>query len=407
MAAPPPLSAPVGAALRLTPLQLTAMVIVVCTGFSSQMVVPMWIGAVIDDLALSAKAAGSIAAVEFACVAIVSLIVAAIVHRVSVRRLSIAGLIVLTLANGLSALATTLDALILWRAFAGIGKGLVVAGIFALAARTERPTRTFAVLNVTYAGFSTLFFLIVPHAINAGGMAGAFLTMAAVGVVGAVFLPLIPSSHADMRGAMAKGGKLTMAGGAVLLCLGLLWCAHNALWTFIERIGIELGLAVATIGAVLSLSSFITIGGPALARLVDTRFGLAPPILIAVGGKVVLALLIGFAVAAPIYLGATPLFQLLALFVVPYMQGLMAKVDPAGRLAAASSAAMTAGSALGAFIGGVTVDALGYPGLGVLSAILLFVVMLVVGGILRREQTGDTDHTDLAAETVAPVNERA
>ena len=58
-----------GNPLTVSAWQLTAMTIVVCTGFSSQMLVPIWIGQVIEKFTLSAHQAGTIASIEFMSVA--------------------------------------------------------------------------------------------------------------------------------------------------------------------------------------------------------------------------------------------------------------------------------------------------------------------------------------------------
>ena len=90
---------------RFSLSQWTAMAVVVCTGFSSQMVMPLWVGAVIDDLHLDAAAAGRIASMEFLAVTIVSLVVALALRRAPIRPIVVAGVILLVAGNFASALA--------------------------------------------------------------------------------------------------------------------------------------------------------------------------------------------------------------------------------------------------------------------------------------------------------------
>jgi len=345
-------------------LESFALIFVVCTGFSSQMVMPLWIGAIIDALHLSGTAAGSIASTEFAAVAVVSVMVAVQVHRFRARPTAALGLALLIAGNALAAFASSAALLTGCRLLTGIGKGLVVAITFSLAAGASRPTRMFALLNGAYALFSTLFYLLVPPFIRMGGPAGAFLTMAAVAVAGAALLPLFPERRmqdSELRELRLTG--IAPFGFVALAALIVLWTGHNAVWTFVERLGTRLDLSTEQVGGVLAYSAFLTIGGPGLALLLGTRWGATPPIIGALLLKCVVVCCLVFVALKPVYLATVPAFLVLALFIVPYVMGLLSAADPAGRLAAASSAAMTAGGSLGALVGGVTADAVGYSGL--------------------------------------------
>ena len=344
--------------------QWVALLIVVCTGFSSQMVMPLWIGAVIDDLSLTAQAAGRIGSYEFMSVAVVSIFVALRIRSFPTLTTVAAGMSLLIVGNSWAAFAGSETTLIAARMLCGIGKGLVVAITFSLVAGSPRPTSSFAILNVMYAVFATGFYLLVPHAIRWNGAAGAFLVMAGVAVLGSLFMIKFPRSR--LNASQISGLKiwqLPRFGLLGIVALIILWTGHNVVWTFVERIGVRNGLDIAAIGGVLSLSAFITIAGPALARLVDTRLGFGLPMLVAIGLKIIAVFLLAYATAPSVYVVVVPAFMLLSLFITPYVLGILSLADPAGRLAAASSAAMTAGGSIGAFVGGATVGQLGYSGL--------------------------------------------
>lgn len=370
------------------PIELAAMVFVVCTGFSSQMVMPLWIGAIIDHLSLSRSAAGTIASLEFAAVAIVSVTVALQVHRFAARRTVTIGLIMLMAGNLLAAYATSAEVLTVYRIIAGCGKGLVVAVTFSLAAGTVHPTRTFALLNGAYALFSMVFYLIVPTFIEMGGAAGAFYMMAGVAALGAAMLAWYPDRR--MEASELKDLRLRdvpVFGFIALAALIILWIGHNAVWTFIERLGHRVDLSLGEIGTVLSISAFLTIGGPTLARLIDTRWGYVRPIVTATVIKTVVVMLLVYLSVAWIYMTMVPVFLIMALFIVPYIMGILSLADPAGRLAAASSAAMTAGSSLGALIGGWTADRVGFEGLSWVAAghfVVVIILMLSIAAGLRQ-----------------------
>lgn len=383
---------PAQSAADFTPLQLISLIVVVCTGFSSQMVMPLWIGAVIDQHSISEKGAGLIASAEFGAVAIVSMAVAATISMLKTRPTAAIGVALLFAGNFLAAYADTVPMLTLARILTGCGKGIVVAIVFSLCAGTSRPTRTFAVINIAYALFATGFYLVMPGAIEWKGATGAFLVMSAVALIGASMLITFPTQRLQAAAVTAKwNAPVPIFGLIAIAMLILIWLAHAFVWTYLERLGIRSGMSVSDIAKVLSFGAVVTIAGPSIARLVDKRFGEAPPIIFAVVGLIICSQLIVNVSDAWVYTASVPIFQMLALFTTPYMMGILSTADPTGRLAALSSAAMTAGGSLGSLGGGLTVAALGYPGLAWISsaifAVVIAGVMFIAPEIRRRAAT--------------------
>jgi DHA1 family inner membrane transport protein len=356
------------------------MLFVVCCGFSSQMVMPLWVGAVIEDLHLSASAAGRIGSMEFLAVAFVSVLVAMAIRWCPTRSTVAAGVALLVLGNVASAFAGSEGGLIAARLLCGVGKGLVVAIVFSMAAGSSRPMRAFAVLNIVYALFSTFFYLVVPYAITTAGAAGAFWAMAGVAVAGALFMPLFPTKRlAASEVSGLRWRNMPVYGLVGFAALVILWSGHNMMFTFIQQIGAADGMSLQAMGNVLSLGSFLTVAGPSLARAIDTRMGYGVPMLAATTLKIASTLVIALLATPLAYSIAVPAFILLSLFITPYVMGILALADPAGRLAAASSAAMTAGASLGALLGGVSLDKTGAAGLGwgATAHFLLFMILVI------------------------------
>lgn len=359
--------------------QWFALMMVVLTAFASQMAMPLWVGAVIDSFKLSDEAAGRIGSWEFGAVAIVSIVVGMRVQRYRVLPTVATGLVILILGNIGSALVTSELMLTVFRTVAGIGKGLMVAIAFALVAGSSRPTRAFAILNGGYSLYASIFYITMPYAIEIGGAAGAFWSMAIVAMVGGIFLIWFPTGRleaGDISGLAPR--KLPRFGLWATAALIILWIGHNAVWTFVERIGVHNGYDALTIGAVLSISSFLTIGGPALASIIDTRFGYGAPQLLAIVLKTAAIFLMVYLAHFWVFATMVPLFLLLTLFITPYVMGLLSLADPAGRLAGASSGAIAAGSSAGSYLGGVTLAQAGYVGLAWVAAALFLVFTIII-----------------------------
>jgi MFS transporter, DHA1 family, inner membrane transport protein len=364
--------------LVLSPWRLTALVIVVCTGFSSQMVVPIWLGQVIETFHIGAAAAGRIASTEFLTVAITSVIVASFVGRVPSRAFCVLGTLLLFAGNLASMVVDTVPALTAARMVCGLGKGLVIAIIFGLAGQTVNPTRTFAVLNAAYAAFSAAAFLLVPVAVKHYGMDGAFGSMVAITIAGLLCLKWVPQSRRDAEESWFRSlpraplGLLTLAG------LTLMWTAHGSIWVFVERIGVRNGLTLQTIGMVLSAGAMLTVFGPLTSHLLEIKRGATLPVVSGLAVLAVAGVLLCLGTSSTLYVAAVLLFSLTALFVLPYIMGLLGYADPGGKLTAGASAFMTLGGSIGPLVGGTVIEGSGYSALAVTAALLVCVVIALI-----------------------------
>ncbi len=368
--------------LILSPFAMGAMVFVVVTAFSSQMALPLWVGAIIDDYELTAEQAGIIAAVEYGAVAIVSVIIATKVHRFNLKHVSLIGMICLLIGNGGAVFASEFQSLILTRGIAGIGKGLVIAAIFSLAARTQNPTKSFAIINGAYTALATIIYLTLPVPIKANGATGAFAALFVVVLFGALFLYWVPSTRAvdQLKATATEDPKLAvpLSGFLVLIALIFMWAANGSIWTYVERLGQSTGLSLQQVGTTLSIAAAVAILGPITAHYVHDRFGFRKPIMIGATLKIGAALVLCNWMIPQAYIVAAALFVLAALFIVPYLMSLMSLADPTGRLAAAAGGLLTAGSSLGAYLGGVTLTYSNTFTLSILAVSLLMGVMLLV-----------------------------
>ncbi len=368
--------------LILSPFAMGAMVFVVVTAFSSQMALPLWVGAIIDDYELTAEQAGIIAAVEYGAVAIVSVIIATKVHRFNLKHVSLIGMICLLIGNGGAVFASEFQSLIVTRGIAGIGKGLVIAAIFSLAARTQNPTKSFAIINGAYTALATIIYLTLPVPIKANGATGAFAALFVVVLFGALFLYWVPSTRAvdQLKATATEDPKLAISpsGFLVLIALIFMWAANGSIWTYVERLGQSTGLSLQQVGTTLSIAAAVAILGPITAHYVHDRFGFRKPIMIGATLKIGAALILCNWMIPQAYIVAAALFVLAALFIVPYLMSLMSLADPTGRLAAAAGGLLTAGSSLGAYLGGVTLTYSNTFTLSILAVSLLMGVMLLV-----------------------------
>ena len=357
------------------------MVFVVVCAFTSQIAVPFWVGAIIDDYAFTAEIAGTIAGIEFTTVAVTSYLIAARIHTFSPRAICALGLIILTVCNAWSTMIADATSLSICRGIAGVGKGLTISAAFGLAGRSVSPARAFAFLNGGYALMSAATYYVIPYVINSHGAFGAFALLSAATLVGACFLPWMPGGRSVAEvGASQSGDQSTSVVGGVLTLLSLVLFigASAAIGSYVERLGLRTGLPLTDVGMVLSIAALVTLIGPALAVAFDKRYGYKVPVFIAVIAKAVLALLLGMSASAAVFIVSVPLYNIAMLFAATYLQALMSLADKKGRFAAAAGASMTLGAGLGTFVGGVTITRFGLEHIGTTAVVMLLLVLVLV-----------------------------
>lgn len=364
--------------LQLSGAQMTSLVVAACMGFSSQILMPMWIGQVIDGYHTPAPIAARIASAEMFLVAATSVVVAMLLGRLPRARLPWLGMLLLVAGNFLCIYLDTSAGLLACRALTGIGKGLLVAALFSIAGQTVRPTKTFALLNGAYAAVSAAAFLAAPYFVARFGPRGIFALMTCLALVGVAFLPGLPRGAVPALSRARLTLRIPPAGLAVIAAFFFFWTAHEMVWTFAERLGVRIGLDLPAIGQVLAASALAAVAGPVLAHILELRHGVLRPLVAAIVIVALSAWAIAQTHSAALFIVAVLVLSILTLFATPYFQGLLATADPSGRLAALSVATSTAGGSFGALVGAQVLDLGGYGALGPAACAILAGVLWLV-----------------------------
>ena len=356
-------------------------------------VLPLVFGAFIDHLSFSADVTGLVTSVNVLGIAAGALLSTFLVKRWALIKVLILALATLSLADLVSSQVTDSDTLTPLRFLSGLGAGLVGGGITATISRFPQPARGFSAYMIGLFAISVVGLYALPPFIASFGIQGLFILF---GIVAASTIPLLwlirwpEQPQADSTEASPptrlKWSPVTVA---LLACILFLMSGNGALWAFIERAGIEIGLASDTVGLILSFSSLCGIGGALLVAPCDRRFNSIYLMLFGACTSVTAALLLA-------WLGHITLFFVIGIclmsmawtFTVPITQSLLirsgANQDPASRsaLAALSTLMYTCGLAAGPSVIGYTVSTFGsgpmafwscavFYGLSLLCAILL------------------------------------
>lgn len=345
---------------------------------------PMLIGALSQSMDLDGEQAGLVGSVDMGLLAITAMLVAPVLHRVSLRVLAVWAASASLLIQLMSIFIGEYGLLLAIRGASGIASGVLYAAASAALARSAQPDRAYAKMMVGAMIPTVLMTVSAPYAIESWGLAGAFGTMAAVAALGLPLLRFIPSEAADRAPIMLDESTdrpvLLRRSSLVLITAHFfIMISFGGLWAFTEQIGVGTGLALDEFGFTIGLSSIVGTAGAFGAAWLGTRFGRTRPLLISLVATGVLSVAMTNSSHPFEFILFIVLWSMTWTFISPYVMGAAATLDPNGRLVAAMGGAGMVGVALGPFVSGWLLqtgglEAIGFYVLGttVALSVLLF-----------------------------------
>ena len=351
-------------------------------------ILPGIVGVIADSLQLGPAQVGLVMSADIITMAAAMGITAFMIHKSNWRVLAVAALAVLLAGTLLSIQADSYQSMVIARLIAGIGEGMSVSVAFAIFGGTRNPDRQFGIYLVVILSVAASMLFFIPALLVAGGKAYVFAVISLLVAINFIFIHWLPISHGEEHRSLIKEEQSLpyVLVGLGLATVFLYFMAQGEAWAFMERIAADAGLAGQTIGNSLALSNIGGIAGALIAALVSIRFGRAWPIIIsAVISIYGLVLLLGdinalsFGMATMCYLFAWNLTQ-------PYFSGIMAELDPKGRVVVMMGAVQTAGLGLGPGVIGLMIRDNDFSAVSILGIALILLSMITVLTLLYLKQ---------------------
>lgn len=345
-------------------LALTALMLL---SFSALIAMPFNISGIVGSFGISNAAAGLVATVEMAAVALSSLLFSQLAPRLRPRIVYAVALSVIIVMNLATILAPDVTVLYLTRACAGAAAGAVVATVMSIAGRSTTPETTFGVINSCVGVMGMMLALLLPQALKLYSMSGEiamspadglYLVYMCFGLLALVFVrlapvpPPVPVAHADAP----PLAPLPIYGWLALLGLGILFFGHALLAVFIVEVGLAVPLTAEVIGVVFLFGSAFGVVAPLAAGWLGTRFRAAIPVTLILLAIIVTGLLLASASTPLQFYLVGPFYAMMPVALMPFTLGALARVDPTGRLAGAHPAFVMLGSAAAPLSGGAIRD---------------------------------------------------
>jgi len=328
---------------------------------------------------------------ELFAFAIVALLAAGPLARLSRVLVALVGGSIAVAAGVSASLTDSYTVLVACRVMLGIGGALVGAAGTAAAASSKTPERVYAVITIT----STVILASEPAllewlALGPYGLDGGFCALA---LATALMLPLLiwllpPRRSESVAGSNPWSAILRAPNRAIavaaMLGLFIYETGQGGIWTYVAEIGERSGLEDQSFGNALSAVQLLGLTGSFLALRIGDRYGSKWPIVVGIGVNVGAAVGLGFSANPYVYLILTTIWYAAYYFVVPYLLGLMAKLDDLGRWAVALDAMWWLGDAAGPPVAGVIVERSGIELLAAFPLCTGVICISIFMKILRR-----------------------
>ena len=350
-------------------------------GMVDLVALPLWISGLMQSVKLDPQQAGLQVTLYIFGVFLASVIIAPRFDRIPARLTAASGFALAAvsfffLQSGVTGLSMSIAHLA-----AGIGAGLGLSSVHGTIGRSANPLRLFAIASFGVGAFAIPFFIVMPGLMATGGLGALMMVfgilMLFASVLSAVAFPtppVLPEREALIERMARVPFYQSMLPGVALAFLGvaLMATAQAMAFSFVDRLGAWRGFAPELVAGVFIVGGFINFTAPVIAGFLEKKVRASHA---AVGALVAHGALTYTAMNAssyPWFAVAAGSFVFFIIFGHTFMFGLISRLDPTGRASSSTPAMLMIGSAIGPVVGGTIVKALGYPTLGVVTALLAF-----------------------------------
>lgn len=316
------------------------------------LVAPIITGVLVDFGGFSNRQAGLTAGYGGFGSVSVALLCALFMHRLPLRRLAVVGLIVAALTNLAAAeVYREINLFYLVRAISAFADGACYAAVMSSFARASRPERGYGLFMTLQFGLSGIALWALPTFYSELNVEELYRGFAVLNLLALVLVSNLPATAAEAEGVSLRGNEwrliLTVSAIAGLVALCAFEASNTASSAYLERIAVYAGLSDAEIGLVFGLGSLTGVVGAISILWLGQRLGALTPILMGiVVGAVSLYGLMHAETFQP-FLIWTCIHSFTWAFTLPYIQTMLAQLDPGGAVVTAGGLASGAGGALG------------------------------------------------------------
>ncbi|MFK7830603.1 MAG: MFS transporter [Congregibacter sp.] len=333
---------------------------------------PIITGVLVDYGGFDDRAAGLTAGYGAIGSVSVALICALSMHRLPLRKLAFAGVCLAVIGNlGAAVFYQWHDVFYAFRIVTALGDGAIYAAVMSAFAREAHSERCYGMFMMLQFGLAALGLWGLPTFFPEMNASEMFLGFFALNLGAFLLVSLLPANAADIAGMTirAREWRLLLSVPALAGLAALFFFESSNIGTdaYMERIAVLAGYGDEKIGTVLGTASLLGVPGAFAIMFVSGRFGHALPVLSGVALGVVSLMGLMQAQSYSVFFVWTCVHSVSWAFTTPYIQSILANMDPGGAVVTAGGIASGAGAGAGPSAMAMLVSADDYSGVLTIS----------------------------------------
>ena len=362
------------------PRSIAAAMAFVVIGMQVFIIQPGIVQGFVTRLGLTEARAGYLASTEMFGIAAATMLCAVLGARLHWKYVCGAGLLVLAIADLISAFTQAYLDLIVIRAVAGIASGVLISLGYAVVGTAANAGRSFGYLIVAVLTYGALGLLLIPTALEFAGIQGLMVLLAAMALGGFILLPAFPRTL-PANGAQEDGsprGRGARDSVAVLLLASVLsfFLGQGVIWAYLFLIGTGMGIGEQAVATGLTVSQFAGIAGALAAAVLTARVGTGALFVVAIVLSIAPLFFLSLRLDAVGYGTAVVVFNWAANLLTPLIISVVARHD--SRWVQPAAALQMLGLALGPALAAALLAKAGFAPILTLSG-ALFAMSLLLG----------------------------
>lgn len=365
---------------------LASLLIVAMMGASILTLLPLWVGGLSDQQLFTQQQIGWLAAADVIGIFVSSASAIFWVRRIPWRQATLAGLALFLVGNLLSLNATDFASLMGIRIMAGLGCGTAYAIALASLGDHRRPELAFGLMVTAQVVFGTVGFFAAPRLMELWQVNGFFYYLNGWLLIALISCAITFPESRKVSPASSDHGLMKLVNSKSLLVFAttvVYYCGVSAVWAYLERIGVNMGLDGAEVGDLLGIGFAISGIGSLATPWASRHCGRPLALTLSIGMQVgTMAMLMGSSSGSAYLLYATTsiIFQFFWSFTIPLLMDQFNRVDDTGRFIVLCASAFKVGEILGPPLAARLIEETDYRGvlwLGIVCVITALAMALV------------------------------
>lgn len=355
------------------------------TGMGFATVLPILVGAIVDDAGFPREMIGWIASANIFGMVIGGIIATLLIGRLRLIRLLQIALVGLILFDELSIFAVTSSSLILSARFcSGIFGGIIYASALAIFSSLENPIKAFGIYVIVYCAWATVMLIGLPYGIAALGVKAGFFLLIGMNIASLIGTFIIKDLEKKTEKKDFISLKDLIANKEVLIGLlayFLMQMGGGTVWTYCERIAKEADLPSSFVGLALGISTLASMLGGVFVMRLGASKGLKQPLIVGSILMVIGILMLWYAEIPAVYIISLCLIGGCWAFLIPFFQQIQTQFDTSGKVVSLGTIVNMGGRATGPAIAAVVLGASAYINviwIGIGALILSLALVLVL-----------------------------